>query len=129
MKEVITMDYTEEVKRVVLGIRDYACMVRYENYPNATIDLIKEAEHRVKSELVHGLKKYFKVEVDENRKTVMAKVHMPFIKDEVVVKLESEVSQLESLLRMRRDEVYKLRNLITNYDSLPWYKRIWSKIK
>jgi len=123
----------EEVKQVVISVRDYHVRreispVPWELTKESRIDLVKMAEHHAKHQLLNGLEQFVKVNINQERNFVEAKIWMPYVKDEVVRTLEETEKRLQSHLDDRNRTIRHLQERV-KYLELPWWKKLALWIK
>ena len=128
MNEVIISNYNEKVKQIILGIRDYAFSVSYDYYPSDAISLIEMSKQKAEYGLADGLRQFFKTEVDEDRRLVISRVHLPYVRNAEVEGLVQDAMLNHTRIMQLKQTNANLNFKISKFNALPWYKRIWAPI-
>jgi len=120
----------EDIKRVIIGVRDLytrknISLYPFEMTPKEFEWFQKEAEIEVKAQLAEKIKDYIKINWI-NPVEVEAAIYMPYVKDEVIEEFEKKLNNLDKLLGEVKYEL-GATNAELEFFHKPWWKRLFKK--
>lgn len=124
MLEVKHYECSEEIKHLLISIEEYRCRERvpenylYENPENLEL-ILKHVKDSIKNKLCSALRDFIQVE-EISPIEVEATLYLPYVRDDVVKKLEGDIESKRAELRYIRDVNHKLRTRTL-------WQRIWNK--
>ena len=117
-----------EIKHHVISLEQLNAQREYEINPYGCTDVRHYAEREVRRMLADKVMEYVIIkEVDGfiGKLAVRGTLHLPYIKDEVMMRVEDENKRLLVENRYATDEICKLKTWINS----PWYKKAYEKFK
>ena len=125
-EKLFNQEVSMEIKQLVFGIEEYHLRREFDQRCHWDQE---EMEELLKRDLISGMMKYITVEeikYCETRNIVLeAKIHLPYVYDDAIKNKESQIEFITGEFYKADFERSELRNQIYNFNSYPWYKRIW----
>lgn len=125
---------TVEVKRYAVSLVRFEAAARVEGFDiqmgggNRISQLKRYAQQHARDILHKELDKYIQIDEREgvslNGDTIIiARLNLPYIKDDEFHRLEREMDQAKTALSRERDALRYKKEMARKYFNLPWYKR------
>jgi hypothetical protein len=111
--EHLYYDGPEDIKTTVLGITRLACVVKFERYHydnQFTARMEELATMDCRRQLERHVGKFIKFEIDKERDEVLGTIHLPYVKDEEIKNLETQLKRFASIIDSKRDIIEVQKN-------------------